>query len=276
VRLRRTYSYEPPDHQIDEKDVTDADPFFPWKKRDVAEVHEFKTMHNMSEMSEIEEVLRWAQVAILRDDGHHDLFVPGSGSIALNTPINIAAAQATAKFSPNVVALEIKGPDLPDLSFYDMPGIFQNPADARDAYLVNVVRNLSREYILHPSAIIICAMPMNSDAENSSTSSLTRKLHATERTLGVLTKADLLPHGQYNQWLDIMNGEKHETGLGYFITSRPQDKGLDALRRWEENFFANQFMNMWLDGFHSFKHRCGVESLKACLSERLGEAFARR
>lgn len=273
VWLRKIYSYQPPDRQIDEKDVTDADPFFPWRKRPVVDVHEFKTMHDKSE---IEEVLRWAQVAILSDDRHHNLFVPGSGSIALNTPVNRAAAETTAKFSPNVVALEIKGPDLPDLSFYDMPGIFQNPADARDDYLVNVVRNLSKEYILHPSAIIICAMPMNSDAENSSTFSLTRRLKATDRTIGVLTKADLLPHGHYDQWLDIMKGEKHQTGLGYFITSRPQDKGLDALRRWEEHFFANHFMNVWPDGFHGFKDQCGVESLKAFLSERLGEAFARR
>jgi hypothetical protein len=86
-----------------------------------------------------------------------------------------------------------------------------------------------------------------------------------------------LPHGHYDQWLGITRGEKDQTGLlGYFITSRPQGKGLDALRRWEENFFANHFMNVWPDGFHRFKDRCGMESLKTFLSEQLGEVFARR
>ncbi|KOS22192.1 Interferon-induced GTP-binding protein Mx2 [Escovopsis weberi] len=147
VWLRKEYTYRPPNRPISEKDVTEQDPFFPWRKMGSTKVHEFKTMQ---EKSEIEEVLRWAQIAILNDDKPHSLFVPGSGAIAMNKDIDKAAEETFAKFSPNVVALEIKGPALPDLSFYDMPGVFTNPADAKDQYLVNVVQNLSRTYIKHP------------------------------------------------------------------------------------------------------------------------------
>ncbi|KAL7941380.1 P-loop containing nucleoside triphosphate hydrolase protein [Trichoderma barbatum] len=274
VWLRKEYSYGPtPDRPIHESDVTAHDPFFPWRKRPSTVVLEFKTMHDKSE---IEEVLRWAQIAILNDDKNHVLFVPGRGNIAMNTPIERAAEETLAKFSPNVVALEIKGPDLPDLSFYDMPGIFQNPADANDEYLVNVVRNLSSAYIKHPSAIIICAMPMNSDAENSATFGLTRRLKAKDRTIGVLTKADLLPDGgNHAQWLEIMKGQAHSTGLGYFITSRPQGKDLEELKKWEERMFEDESVDKWPDAFHAFVDRCGVERLKAFLSERLGEEFAK-
>ncbi|RFU72048.1 dynamin family [Trichoderma arundinaceum] len=273
VWLRKEYSYQPPDRAIHESDVTTNDPFFPWRKRPNTAVLEFKTMHDKTE---IEEVLRWAQIAILNDDKHHVLFIPGRGSIAMNTPIDKAAEETLAKFSPNVVALEINGPDLPDLSFYDMPGIFQNPADANDEYLVNVVRNLSSAYIQHPSAIIICAMPMNSDAENSATFGLTRRLKAKDRTIGVLTKADLLPDGgNHVQWLEIMKGHAHATGLGYFITSRPQGKDLEELKKWEERMFEDQSVDKWPAPFHHFVHRCGVERLKAFLSERLGEEFAK-
>ncbi|POR36704.1 Interferon-induced GTP-binding protein Mx [Tolypocladium paradoxum] len=274
VWLRKEYSYKPPsDRTINESDVTDRDPFFPWRKLPSTAVHEFKTMHDKSE---IEDVLRWAQIAILNDDKHHGLFVPGSGSIATNTPIAKAAEETVAKFSPNIVALEIKGPGLPDLSFYDMPGIFQNPADARDDYLVNVVRNLSSAYMSHPSAIIICSMPMNSDAENSATFGLTRRLGASSRTIGVLTKADLLPKGgNHDQWLTIMKGETHQTGLGYFITSRPQEKDLEELKIWEEHVFEDHSFDDWPEDFHQFSDRCGIEKLKAFLSERLGEEFAK-
>ncbi|KHN95893.1 Dynamin family protein [Metarhizium album ARSEF 1941] len=274
VWLRKEYSFQPPtDRPIAESDVTDEDPFFPWRKQPVSAVHEFKTMQDKSQ---IEEVLRWAQIAILNDDKHHALFIPGSGGIAVNAPIEDAAAGTVAKFSPNVVALEIKGPDLPDLSFYDMPGIFQNPADAKDDYLVSVVRNLSKAYIQHPSAIIICSMPMNSDAENSSTFGLTRRLGATSRTIGVLTKADLLPEaGNHDQWLAIMKGCTHHTGLGYFITSRPQGKDLDELKKWEEVVFESHSVGNWPSEFHEFSERCGVEKLKSFLSERLGEEFAK-
>lgn len=275
VWLRKEYSYQPPEgRSITENDVTDQDPFFPWRKLPATVIHEFKTMHDKSE---IEEVLRWAQIAILNDERSHELFVPGSGSIAQNVPISAASEEVAAKFSPNIVALEIKGPELPDLSFYDMPGIFQNPADARDDYLVSVVRNLSKEYIQHPSAIIICSMPMNSDAENSSTFGLTRRLGALNRTIGVLTKADLLPEGgNHDQWLAIMQGGAHQTGLGYFITSRPQGKNLEDLKTWEERVFMEHSFERWPSSFHSFTDRCGVEKLKAFLSERLGEEFAKR
>lgn len=275
VWLRKQYTYSPPeDGRILETDVTEADPFFPWKAKGSTDIHEFKTM---KDNTEIEEVLRWAQVAILNDDQNHALFVPGSGSIASNMPISEAAERTSAKFSPNIVALEIKGPDLPDLSFYDMPGIFQNPADARDDYLVSVVTNLSKAYINHPSAIIMCSMPMNSDAENSSTFGLTRKLGASNRTIGVLTKADLLPsEGSHDQWLAIMRGQTHKTGLGYFITSRPQGKTLEELGEWEDDMFVKHQNDRWPSEFYTFGDRCGVEKLKIFLSEKLAEAFAKR
>ncbi|KAJ4270546.1 hypothetical protein NW762_002234 [Fusarium torreyae] len=274
VWLRKEYTYQPPPGgEISESDVTDRDPFFPWRKLPSTAIHEFKTM---IDHSEIEDVLRWAQIAILNDDKTPELFVPGSGSIALNTPIDRAADTVTAKFSPNIVALEIKGPELPDLSFYDMPGIFQNPADARDDYLVSVVRNLSREYIQHPSAIIMCSMPMNSDAENSSTFGLVRRMGALNRTIGVLTKADLIPEGgNHEQWLSIMREQAHVTGLGYFITSRPQGKDLDELKKWEEHVFVDHSLERWPATFHGFSDRCGVEKLKAFLSEKLGQEFAK-
>ncbi|KAM0563773.1 hypothetical protein ACHAPJ_001506 [Fusarium lateritium] len=275
VWLRKEYTYRPPPGgEISESDVTDRDPFFPWRKLPTTAIHEFKTM---IDHSEIEDVLRWAQIAILNDDKTPELFVPGSGSIALNIPIDTAADTVTAKFSPNIVALEIKGPELPDLSFYDMPGIFQNPADARDDYLVSVVRNLSKEYIQHPSAIIMCSMPMNSDAENSSTFGLVRRMGALNRTIGVLTKADLIPEGgNHEQWLSIMREQAHVTGLGYFITSRPQGKDLDELKKWEEHVFVDHSLERWPATFHGFSDRCGVEKLKAFLSEKLGQEFAKR
>ena len=274
VSLRKDYIYKPPGVQsIHENDVNEENPFFPWQKLPTTKVCDFKSVQ---EKSHIEEVLRWAQVAILNDDKSVDLFKPGSGSIAVNSNIETAASQTTAKFSPNVVALEIKGPDLPDLSFYDLPGVFQNTADMRENYLVKVVRNLSESYIQRPSAIIICAMPMNSDAENSCTFGLTYRLGASNRTIGVLTKADLLKgEGNHQRWREIMDGIAHQTGHGYFITSRPDGQDLDSLKVWEENFLV-EHLSWWPHTLHGFETRCGVERLMVFLSHRLGEAFACR
>ncbi|KAG9255558.1 P-loop containing nucleoside triphosphate hydrolase protein [Emericellopsis atlantica] len=272
VSLSKQYRYDPPDTAIVEDDVTDTNPFFPWRRLPNVQILEFKTVHDKSE---IEGLLRWAQVAILNDNHSHQQFIPGSGAIAMNVPIEQAQAETVAKFSPNVVFLEIKGPGMPNLSFYDMPGIFQNPADASDQYLVKVVQNLSKFYICRQSAIIICSMPMNTDAENSCTFGFIRQLDATRRTIGVLTKADLLSdNADRRQWLRIMNGNAHTVGLGYFITSRPHGKDLDELTRWEAGMF-DQHTIEWPSEFHVFASRCGVEKLKHFLSERLGEQFAK-
>lgn len=272
VSLSKEYEFNPPvDRPITESDVTAQDPFFPWKKLPTTQVFEFKTVQDRKD---IVDVLRWAQVAILNDDKQHDMFIPGSGAIAMEGNIEQAQAHTSAKFSPNVVYLEIKGPGLPNLSFYDMPGMFNNPADARDDYLVSVVRNLSRSYINRPSAIIMCSIPMNSDAENSYTFGVIRRAGATDRTIGVLTKADLLPQsGTYDQWLSIMNGTGHETGLGYFITSRPENRELETLKQWEEAMFDDHQVDSWPQEFHKFGDRCGVEKLKEFLSRKLGAAF---
>jgi hypothetical protein len=275
VSLQQDYAFCPPtDRVISANDVTPMNPFPPWKKQPRV-LKEFKTIFNKEE---IEEVLRWAQIAILNHSYSHELYIPGSGKIAQRMDLEHEAEKTLAKFSPNTVALEIKGPDLPDLSFYDMPGIFRNASIEADDYLVSVVENLARTYIQHPGAIIIWAVPMNVDPETSSTFTIIRQMKAAGRTIGVMTKADLLPEeGNHSQWLAMLRGERHKIGLDYFITTRPTDKSLDEQTVWENRFFARKTPKNWPEAFSKdFSERYGVEQLKKFLSARLGEEFAKR
>jgi hypothetical protein len=142
---------------------------------------EFKTVQDQKD---IINVLQWAQVAILNDHIAYEMFIPGSAAVTKEMEGNIKQVSTSAKFPPNVVYLEIKGPDLPpNLLFYDMPGMFNTAADARDDYLVSVVSNLFKRYIKRPSVIIMCSIPMNSDPENSFTFSVIRRTGATDRTM---------------------------------------------------------------------------------------------
>jgi GTPase SAR1 family protein len=272
VSLQLDYSFQPPEHgHITRKDVTEDNPFPPWVPQN-REVKDFKTIYD-SNKDDIETVLRWAQVAILNHGQNPDHFVPGTGHRARN--LAQAAEETAAKFSPNTVALEIKGPELPDLSFYDLPGIFRNSAQEEDEYLVQVVENLAREHISRSDALIIWAVPMNADPETSSTLSIIREVNAKDRTIGVMTKADLLPaEGSHSQWLAMLRGERHGIGHGYFITSRSTDHALEDQPRWEEALFGEGGHERWPAEFLQYQDRCGVERLKAALSEKLGEAFA--
>ncbi|KAI1633530.1 P-loop containing nucleoside triphosphate hydrolase protein [Biscogniauxia mediterranea] len=272
VSLQQDYDYQPPPGgKIKRSDVTNANPFPPWVKQSHRETKMFKTIFDPTE---IEEVLRWAQVAILNHNRSHELFIPGEGAVAKEMELADAARETQAQFSPNIVALEIKGPGLPDLSFYDLPGVFLSPDQEEDEYVVKVVRNLTRDYIRREKAIIMWALPMNADPENSISLGIIREAKAADRTIGIMTKADKLAAENESQWLAMFRGEKQSVGHGFFATSRPPEESLDQAARWEELFFTRE-VGSWPADFADYSDRCGVELLREYISVQLGEAFSR-
>jgi GTPase SAR1 family protein len=281
ISLQRDYNFLPPaDRPITVADVTAANPFPPWSKQS-REVNDFMTIN---EKDDLESAIRWAQIAILNHNKNCELFIPGS-AYTREVGLEKALQAVEADFSPNTVALEIRGPGLPDLSFYDMPGIFRLHNQESKSYLVEVVKNLAREYISHPRAILICAVPMTVDPELSETFKMIRELDATHRTIGVLTKADiLLQSGALRQsegnaierWLEMLRGNTWQTGLGYFMTSRQPGKTLEELREWEDYFFTQDGEYGWPQDLSAYADQLGIERLKTFLSEKLGEEFAKR
>jgi hypothetical protein len=94
------------------REPTANNPFPPWEENATINIKQFKTISNKSEL---ENVLRWAQIALLNPSQDHRTFIPGSGAIA-----QAGRGQDfkhEADYSPNIVALEISGPRLPALSF---------------------------------------------------------------------------------------------------------------------------------------------------------------
>ncbi|KAB5543142.1 P-loop containing nucleoside triphosphate hydrolase protein [Coniochaeta sp. 2T2.1] len=277
VTLQQDYAFVPGDEPITQKDVTRNNPFPPWVKQPRV-VKDFVTIRE--KVDTIEQVLRWAQVAILNHDDNHEIYIPKD--LGASDALAVAEEHTKAKFSPNTVALEIRGPGLPDLSFYDLPGVFANARRVEDQYLADVVLNLTREYISHSGAIILWAVPMNTDPENSTTFRVIRDMNAVRRCLGVMTKADLLPSGGHDQWISILEGKFHKTGLGYFITSRPDKGDLDNQTAWEEAFFNRRAGQsslsetpIWPYEFATYDDICGVVRLKDFLSRKLAEDFSR-
>ncbi|KAI1196690.1 dynamin family protein [Nemania serpens] len=268
VALQLDYNFEPKG-KIKKSDVTATNPFPPWVKKSHRDIKIFKTIFDPSE---IEDVLRWAQVAILNPNNDHELYIPGDGAIAKGKDLAEAAQTATAQFSPNIISLEIKGPELPGLSFYDLPGVFLSPDQEEDEYIVKVVRNLTRHYIQRKGAIIMWALPMNADPENSISLGIIREAKAANRTIGIMTKADKLAPENKSQWLSMFRAEKQSVGHNFFATSRPPDESFES--KWEELFFAHE-VGTWPSDFDEFKDRCGVNLLGQYISVQLGDAFAK-
>lgn len=275
------------------KDVTRTNRFPPWTKRPTPQRIEFKFINDQYASDGTETVLRWAQKAILNPTTPPDVFITkakeayvrgqdlGQDNHGDESPDSITLEDRDeAQFSPNTIALEVSGPGLEELSFYDLPGIIMTAQREEDRFLTEVIRNFSREYISHPGAMILWALPMNNDPECSAAGSFIGDAKAFDRCIGVMTKADLLPQGNVKNWLQMLENKSHVTGHGYFVTYRTNRPGITLN---EQNLAEDKFFNremesdetvFWPEEFDKFRARCGLQNLKHHLSWKLAAQFA--
>jgi hypothetical protein len=219
--------------------------------------------YTVTKKSELEAMLRKAQLAILnpRDDPQKFVsFDLASESLPRQVP-----------FSPNVISLEIQGPSLPELYFYDLPGSINVIEDGEDPALVRMIENLVSSYLKDQKCLILLACGADQDVETSTTFRFIKNCRATERCAGVLTKADLLPPGKLPYIKQILNGKKFTLGKGWFFTkqlSQAQiDKGIShaAARDLEADFFRQQ---PWSD-LAELQSRFGIDRLQDAVSQSM-------
>ncbi|KAI9743011.1 MAG: hypothetical protein M1818_003306 [Claussenomyces sp. TS43310] len=270
ISLHQSYMYEPSHGKLLPTGLMGRNPFPPWTEQPL-KIRPFMTIRDRRHL---EEALRWAQCATLNHDTDYHQYIPGSETF-------VDDKSTEADFSPNVVSIEVSGPDLPALSFYDLPGTISTTPTKETGYLVKMVENLVTKYIKHPRAIVICALPMSADAALSRTLKVIRDHNAEERCIGVLTKPDILPDGDFDensQFARILDGKDHHVGHGYFVTKQPRHQTeINAdfhklARLAEEEFFDTKMP--WTTEWQRFRDRCGTSRLLEVLSQKFAFAIA--
>jgi len=89
---------------------------------------------------------------------------------------------------PFELLVEIRSPDVPTLEIVDLPGIRENPPEAKKE-----TAELAEKYMQEEHALILCVMQGSINRiNNSQTGGLVEKLNKQSQTLIVLTKADTL------------------------------------------------------------------------------------
>ncbi len=98
--------------------------------------------------------------------------------------------------STNPIVCSIYSSTVPDLTLIDLPGITRNPIDDQPKNIEEITKNLVRFYCENINTVIICVIPANIDLSNSEALKFARILDPQgERTLGVITKLDLMDEG---------------------------------------------------------------------------------
>ncbi len=129
-------------------------------------------------------------------------------------------------------------------------------------------RNLITEYIAKPNSVILAVSPANVDLVNSEALKLARHVDPMgKRTIGVLTKLDLMDHG--TNAMDILSGRVYPLKLGFIgIVNRSQqdiqDKKMlsDALQA-ERDFFRHH------PAYRNMANKCGTQFLAKSLNQTL-------
>lgn len=178
--------------------------------------------------------------------------VAGSNKGIVRQPINLKI------FSPHVL----------NLTLVDLPGLTKVPIGDQPADIEKQTRTLISEFIAKPNSIILAVSPANVDIVNSEALKLARHVDPLgRRTVGVLTKVDLMDHG--TNALDILSGRVYPLKLGFIgVVNRSQqdiqgNKPMDEALKAENEFFKHH------PAYRNIANRCGTQFLAKTLNQTL-------
>ncbi|OQO14135.1 Vacuolar protein sorting-associated protein 1 [Cryoendolithus antarcticus] len=149
-----------------------------------------------------------------------------------------------AGISPAPINLRIYSPNVLTLTLVDLPGLTKVPVGDQPRDIERQIREMVLKQISKPNAIILAVTAANTDLANSDGLKLAREVDPEgQRTIGVLTKVDLMDDG--TDVVDILAGRIIPLRLGYVpVVNRGQrdienKKAISYALENEKNFFEN-------------------------------------
>jgi hypothetical protein len=173
-------------------------------------------------------------------------------------------------FSNDVLCLEVCGPEQEHLSVIDVPGIFKRTTQGVTSKAdMQMVKSMVQGYMENPRSVILTVVPANVDIATQEILEMAEEVDPEgQRTLGVLTKPDLVDRGAETAVVDLIEGRRHQLALGWHLVRNPgQQESLDPTTNrhaLEKTFFATHAPYNTLD-----KEKVGVPALKVRLQEVL-------
>lgn len=149
-------------------------------------------------------------------------------------------------FSDDVLKIELTGPQLEHFSVIDVPGIFRNKTKGKTSEKdIELVREMVQSYMESPRSIMLAVIAANVDVANQEILGLAEKYDPSgERTIGILTKPDLVGRGSEPAVIGLMDGSHHNLLSDWHVVRNPGQAELedeDTNRHLlEEKFFREE------------------------------------
>jgi energy-coupling factor transporter ATP-binding protein EcfA2 len=178
-------------------------------------------------------------------------------------------------FSMDLLRIEISGPDHPQLTLVDLPGLIHSPTKQQSAADVKMVRDLVMSYMKEPRSIILAVVSAKNDYANQIVLNLAQRADkAGIRTLGIITKPDALIAGSQSEFsfLNLARNQDVQFRLGWHVLKNMDSEtgkwSLEQRNQKEVEFFAQGTWNQLP------KSAAGIETLRRRLSKILVQQIA--
>ncbi len=166
------------------------------------------------------------------------------------------------------INLKIYSPHVLNLTLVDLPGLTKVPIGDQPPDIEKQTRTLISEYIAKPNSIILAVSPANVDIVNSEALKLARHVDPLgRRTIGVLTKVDLMDHG--TNALDILSGRVYPLKLGFIGVVNRSQQDIQGNRPMEEALKAEADFFRHHPAYRNIASRCGTQYLAKTLNQTL-------
>ena len=182
-------------------------------------------------------------------------------------------------FGNDVLRIEVSGPTGLHLTVVDLPGMISVANEEQTDEDVEIVQNLVNLYASNPRTIILAVVQASNDIANQGIIQKSRRVdHNGQRTVGVITKPDLINVGTEKRIaLLAKNQDTTKLKLGFFLVKNPTPSEMtcgmtvDQRQRNEERYFQSspwkeQSLNM---------DRVGIKALRGYLQSLLDKHIER-
>uniref|UniRef100_A0A8C6U4J3 Interferon-induced GTP-binding protein Mx n=1 Tax=Neogobius melanostomus TaxID=47308 RepID=A0A8C6U4J3_9GOBI len=178
---------------------------------------------------------------------------------------------ANKGISPVPINLRVYSPNVLNLTLVDLPGMTKVPVGDQPADIEAQIRDMLFQFVTKDNCLLLAVSPANSDLANSDALKIAKevdpRVRACMRTIGVITKLDLMDEGTDAR--DILENKLLPLRRGYIgVVNRSQKdidgkKDINAALQAERKFFLSH---------QSYRHmadRMGTAYLQKTLNAQL-------
>ncbi|NXE01876.1 MX protein, partial [Chaetorhynchus papuensis] len=148
--------------------------------------------------------------------------------------------------SERLISLEVRSPDVPDLTLIDLPGIARVAVGDQPKDIGDQIKMLLKRFIGCKETVNLVVVPCNVDIATTEALKMAQEVDPSgERTIGVLTKPDLVDRGTEESVINVVQNKVIPLKKGYMIVKcRGQQDiynklSLAAAIQQERNFFES-------------------------------------